>query len=262
MTTGNTVRSVERAIDVLEIIMGNTAALSLTEISDRVGLHPSTTQRLLLTLEARNFIHRDPETKLYVLGSKLIFPATGYNLRNIALPFLEKVTKKCGEITSFAIRSGNQATYIAQASSGRPVNMFVQTGSLVPLHCTGVGKTILANLNYAEVLLIVGDTGLEAYTPNTIINIDLLSDDLDLIKKRGYAIDDEEREVGIRCLAAPIFFSDGTILGAISISGPTGRVTPKKDEWFTERLIKNAARLSSMLGYHEGASKIYTNIHQ
>jgi IclR family KDG regulon transcriptional repressor len=246
------VRALDRAIDLIEVLLVATSPMSLHELSARVDLHPSTTHRLLSTLVKRNFVSQDPTSKQYFLGSKLSLPSRAQavieNFQNVATPILRELSQMTGEAASMAIRSGNQVMYIAQATSGRLVNMFVQIGALVPMYCTGVGKAILANLPSLEVNRITEDGGLLSLTPKTIVEVSRLQGELEKIRKNGFAIDDEEREVGIRCVAAPIFSQNGKLIGAISISGPAGRITPDQDSHFAELVQLNAKKISERLG--------------
>jgi DNA-binding IclR family transcriptional regulator len=230
---GYTVRSVERAMDLIEALLSAKEPVSLKALSERANLHPSTTHRLLSTLDKRRFVYQDPDNKLYTLGPKLINPIQGVrslqSLQNISMPILKEITKRIGESASLAIRSGNYAMLVAQASSELRVNVTIQSGSQVPLHCTAVGKVILAHLPNPEVERIAYETGLPSITPNTATDIERLKAAVDKVRHDGFAADNEEWEPGIRCVAAPVYYSDGSLLGAVSVSGLAGRMYPEND---------------------------------
>lgn len=252
-TDGTTVRSVERAVDLLEVLMSSPRPINLAELSGKVGLHPSTAHRLLATLEKRSFIYQDPVSKVYSPGLKLMYPAPGMQqhhiLQNLVTPYLQEISRKTGEGASMAIVSGNHAMVVAKAASGRSVDISMLSGVLVPLHCTGVGKIILAYLDPGEVKRIINQEGLPASTLNTITDFDRLQEELQKIQKQGYAVDNEEWETGIRCVAAPVFSSGKNIFGAISVAAPSGRILPAKYPQFAEVINTNAAKLSAILGF-------------
>jgi DNA-binding IclR family transcriptional regulator len=251
---GNIVRSVDRAIDLLEELMSEKVSLSLSELSDRTKLPPSTAYRILATMEKRRFVYQDSESKLYTIGPKLMYPTqsgqSSQALINFVTPILQEVSHTTGESASMTIRSGNHAMCIAKAMSGRSVDVSLQSGALAPLHCTAVGKSIMSNLDTIEIVKIVEEEGLKASTPNTITDLGKLLTALDEIRTQGYAIDNEEWEIGIRCVAVPVFSGDGKVFGAISVSGPAGRITPQITASLAEVITLGANKLSIKLGYN------------
>ena len=250
---GNTVRSVERAADLLEALMASSSPLSLAELSEQANLHPSTAHRLLATLDKCDFVYQDSSSKLYSPGVKLMFPTPGlqkyYILRNFASPILNNISNNVGEGASLAIRSGNHAIVIARAASGHTVDVSLRSGILVPLHSTGVGKAMLANISPADVDKIIAEEGLSPSTPNTIVEKNQLVQELALVKQQGYATDNEEWETGIRCIAVPVFRGEHFVVGAISVSGPAGRLPQDKDREIAEQISAGAAKLSTKLGH-------------
>jgi IclR family acetate operon transcriptional repressor len=182
-----------------------------------------------------------------------MFPTPGlqkyYLLRNFVTPILNEISKNIDEGASLAILSGNHAIIIAKATSGRTVDVSLRSGILVPLHCTGVGKAVLAYLPPTEVDRIIEEEGLIPSTSKTIIEKNSLDNELVEIKHQGYAVDNEEWETGIRCVAVPVFKSDNAVFGAISVSGPTGRLTQDNDCKIAELISKGARKLSIKLGY-------------
>lgn len=248
---GITVRSVERAADLLEVLMSAENPVSLAELSQTVNLHPSTAHRLLATLDKRNFVYQDPSTKLYSPGVKLMYPVPGlrqyYVLVNLVTPILRDIAQASGEGTSLAILSGNHGMVVAKAASDRSVDVSLRNGVLVPLHCTAVGKVILAHLSPQNVRRIFQAEGLPPSTPNTIVDPELMQTELEAIRSQGYALDNEEWETGIRCVAVPVFSAGGEIFGAVSVSGPAGRMTTKTVERIVEVIQVNAQKLTNKL---------------
>lgn len=246
-----TVRSVERAANLLEILFSFDQPISLAELSDRADLHPSTAHRILATLDKKLFVYQDPNSKLYSLGPKLLFPAPHFQfinyIRNQAIPILQEVTEELGETASFSTRNGNQGMLIAQVASGRLIEVTLQPGIKAPLHCTAIGKVILAYLDQAEVSEILNETGLPANTPNTITEADQLTLDLEEVRQAGYAVDNEEWVQGIRCVAAPVFFSTENVLGALSVSAPASRFVVEQDSQYASTVMKYANKLSQRI---------------
>jgi DNA-binding IclR family transcriptional regulator len=246
-----TVRSVERAVNLLEILFSYRQPVSLAELSDRADLHPSTAHRILATLDKKRFVYQDPDSRLYSLGAKLLFPAQQFQfinyIRNQAIPILQEVTHELGETASFSTRNGNQVMLVAQVSSGRLVEVTLQPGVEAPLHCTAIGKVLLAHLEPAEVDEIIKETGLPANTPNTLTEADQLTLALEEARQAGYAVDNEEWVEGIRCMAAPVFFSTEDVLGALSISAPANRFTKEQDSQYAAAMMKYANKLSQRI---------------
>jgi len=246
-----TVRSVERAADLLEVLMSADNPVSLSDLSQTVDLHPSTAHRLLATLGKRKFVYQDPDTKLYSPGVKLMYPVPGlrqyYVLVNLVTPILRDIAQSAGEGASLAILSGNHGMVVAKAASDRSVDVSLRNGVLVPLHCTAVGKAILAHLSPENARRIFQAEGLPPSTPNTIVDLERMVAELVKIRKEGYAIDNEEWETGIRCVAVPVFSASSEIFGAISVSGPAGRMTPEIIERIANVIQVSASKLSEKL---------------
>lgn len=246
-----TVRSVERAATLLEILFSFGQPVSLAKLSSKADLHPSTAHRILATLDKKRFVYQDPDSKLYSLGPKLLFPAQQFQfinyIRNQAIPILQEVTEELGETASFSTRNGNEGMLIAQVASGRLIEVTLQPGIKAPLHCTAIGKVILAYLEQAEVNEIIKETGLPANTPNTITEADQLMLALDEVQQAGYSVDNEEWVQGIRCVAAPVFFSAENVLGALSVSAPSSRFTQEQDSQYASTMVKYADKLSQRI---------------
>ncbi|MGB2962400.1 MAG: IclR family transcriptional regulator [Anaerolineales bacterium] len=249
----NTVQSVERAFDLLDLLADTTenTGLSLAELSDGAQLNKSTAHRLLSTLIRTQYVRQDSISKRYFLGSRCLrlhnSADTQNDLRNIAMDTLQNLAEKTNELVNLTNR---EVIYIAQACAGhRVVGMFTVIGSQAPLHCTGVGKAILAHLPQPELDLFLSTDTLKSYTIHTITNEFQLRKQLEQIREDGYSVDNEEREIGVRCIAAPIFQANGKVVGAVSVSGPPARLNPSQDHELSVRVIHAAAEISKQLGY-------------
>ncbi|KPJ76051.1 MAG: hypothetical protein AMJ54_13035 [Deltaproteobacteria bacterium SG8_13] len=253
----NTVQSLERAALILEVLSRFSQGLSLGELSERVSLSKGTVHRLLSSLSYLDFIRQDPLSKQYLLGFKLV--ELGNSLLNQidfrieARPFLIELAESTKETVHMVILDHKEVLYIDKVeSSGHTsgLRMASMLGSRIPAHCSAVGKVLLAFLPEEEYEKITGGDGLPKRTENTITDPKKLKAHLKQIRQGGYALDNEENEIGIRCVAAPIRDQRGEVIAAISISAPSIRiktrtlVTSLKDQ-----VIETALKISRKLGY-------------
>jgi IclR family acetate operon transcriptional repressor len=252
------VRSVIRALDLLDLLGQSQAGLGLTQISEQTGLNSSTVHRLLSTLAMRGYVRQDAGSKRYLLGPQSLHLSqtalSHFDIRNEALGPLRKLAMEARELANLALLADREAIYIAQAPADRGVQMFTSLGARVPLHCSGVGKAMLAFMPEAEAERLLQAASLPAFTVNTITNALRLQQELGLIRQAGYALDNEERELGVRCVAAPVFAADGRVTAAVSISGPSGRVTPERQDELSELVVAASREISERLGYRAPVS--------
>lgn len=248
------VQSVERAMDLLDALSSQSGGLSLKEISKRVGLNGSTTYRILATLSEHGYV-RQGKDKSYRLGFQLLqlgeAARSQINLRDEAIEFLEVMAIECGELANLVVPSDFQVTYIAQAS-GRfhdAVRLFTRLGARVPLHCTGVGKSILANMSADEIDQYIKEQGLPGFTEFTITNPIQLRQELENIRNQGYAIDYEEFNMGVRCVASPIRDKIGCVVAAVGVSGPAVRITPDRFPELGSLVSRTALEISRSFGF-------------
>ncbi len=248
------IQSVERALLLLDTLAEEKNGLALTELCERVGLHTSTVHRILATMIRRGYVRQDRQSKVYRLGLHLLHVGEAakaqYDLRDEAMGTLEALAHRTGEVANLVIPSGNRVIYIAQAQAPaqRAFGMFTQLGAWAPLHCTAVGKAMIAYWPEEELERVI-EEGMPAYTVNTITNPLRMRSELAEIRQRGYAIDDEERELGVRCIASPVWNADDQLVAAISISGPSGRITPERFAELGGIVRWAAAQLSERLGF-------------
>lgn len=223
------IRSVDRAIDILACIAGQNGALTVDQIVAATGLPKSTTFRILATLTSRRLVERDEQSQTYHLGMlSLVIGARAMgdlDLRRSARPHLEQLVADTGETVHLSILSEDKALCIDKLDASRSMRMASFVGFLDPLHCSGVGKALLAFQDEATRTDLLGRMQLQPHTPHTITDPTGLAAQIEEIRARGYAIDDEEIEEGLRCVAAPIRDHSGGVVAAVSISGPTTRVT-------------------------------------
>ncbi len=238
----NTVQSVERAFDILEIMSDSGADSGISEIAAKTGLPLPTIHRILRTLAEAGYVYQTTRRR-YALGARLI-PLSrnaGGALGTILQPLLAEVVEKTHESVNVAMRERDKARYVAHVPSDLSMRMFTEVGNEVELHSTGVGKALLATLPDAEVRELLTRSGLPPATPRTITDLEVMMKEIALVRERGYALDDEEREAGVICVAVAV---PGTTL-AVSISGPQSRMTARAVAEAVPVLQDVAARISS-----------------
>lgn len=242
-TAGAGVQSVERVFELLELIADAGGAVTLSELSASTELPLPTIHRLLRTLVALGYARQLPNRR-YALGPRLIRLGEGANkqLGSLAMPQLKKLVDELGETSNMAVLDSDMVVYIAQVPSQHSMRMFTEVGRRAHTHATGVGKAILAQLPDDKVRQIVARSGMPVPTEKSIGTVDELLAELAQIRERGYSIDEQEQEIGVRCFAMAV--PDAPTPTAISVSGPISRV----DDSFATRavpLLRSAAEAIS-----------------
>ena len=237
------VQSVARAFDVLDALAAADGPLPLAEIARITGLAAPTAHRLLRTMHARGHVQQSGARE-YGLGPGLIRlgQRATPRLASLAQPVLAELEEVSEETANLAVLDGDLIAYIAQVPSRHRMRMFTEVGRQVLPHASGVGKAIFATLPESRVSAIVRRTGLPGYTASTLTSEAALFADLRESRRRGFAVDDGEQEVGVRCIAVALPQSDPP--AAVSISGPAARVTDAKSARFVEALQAAAHRLA------------------
>lgn len=247
------INSIIRAIDILELYDHHERELGISEIARRLDLYKSTVHRIVATLEKKDILEQNRDTGKYRLGLKLykigITARDGNELIAISTPYLKELTGSTGETSNLVVMDGSMSMYLAQEESSRMVRMFTRVGARVLPHCNGAGKVLLAQMAQDELEAVIAENGLKEYTKNTIKTMDGLSRELKEIKAKGFAIDNQEREEGVKCIAAGIKDRTGRMVAAVSISGPVDRFGDNRMEELIEKVKKCAASISRELGY-------------
>lgn len=240
------VQSLERAFDLLERMADAGGEVGLSELSASSGLPLPTIHRLMRTLVACGYVRQQPNRR-YALGPRLIRLGESASrlLGTWARPYLARLVEETGETANMALLDGDEIVYVAQVPSRHAVRMFTEVGRRVLPHTTGVGKALLAGHPAEEVRALLSRTGMPAATEKTITEPDAFLAALDEVARLGYAVDDNEQEIGVRCIAVPV--PDSPTAAAISISGPTGRVTEAATDKIVPVLQEVARDLSEAL---------------
>ena len=231
-----TIASVIKAVEVIEFIAYSEREVGVTEISNGLNYGVSATYHMLNTLKECNIIVQNERTKKFKLGLKLWqigMLAYGQNHISVTLkPYLKKLKDLTGETANLTIMDNYRIVYIAQEESDRLVKMFTTTGATAPLHCTAAGKILLAYKPEEIQEEILNEIELTKYTDNTIVKKEDLNKEIAEIRKNGYGFDNEERELGVSCIGAPIFDLNNEAIACITISGPTARFNEEnKKKW-------------------------------
>ncbi len=254
------VQSVERCLDLLECLSDAKNGIGILDLSDRVSLHPSTAHRLLATLLTRGYVRQDRRNGRYSLGVRALALAQSFSeqhsLRADAHPFLVRLMQATGETANLIILDCDEAVYIDQVPSPRLVRMFASIGRRVPLHSTGCGKVLLAYLDPAERSRILQERGLPRSTRYTITSESTLNRELVEIRRRGFALDDRENDEDVRCIAAPVRDHTGDVVAALSISGPSNRITKERIAEQSRLVVATASQASAAMGYKANKTEI------
>ncbi|MBA0052132.1 IclR family transcriptional regulator [Streptomyces sp. AJS327] len=238
------VQSLERAFDLLERMADAGGEVGLSELAASSGLPLPTIHRLMRTLVACGYVRQQPNRR-YALGPRLIRLGESASrlLGTWARPYLARLVEETGETANLALLDGDEVVYVAQAPSRHSMRMFTEVGRRVLPHSTGVGKALLAHTPPEEVRALLARTGMPAATEKTITTPERFLAALEQVRESGYATDDNEQEIGVRCLAVSV--PEAPTEAAVSISGPAGRVTDAATDKFVPLLHEVAADLSA-----------------
>lgn len=222
------VQSLTRALAILEALAESSEGMTLSDTAQIVGLPPSTAHRLLTTLESRRHVRFDAREGLWQVGVQSFVVGQAFrrsrDVVSLARPYMRHLMETCGETANLYIEEGGEAVCMAQVECRQVMRAIARPGGRVKLHCSGAGKAMLAHLPAAEVARVLQVHGLPRATERSLDTPRKLKADLDLVRERGFALDDEEHAVGLRCVAAAVLDEEGRPLAALSVSGPSARI--------------------------------------
>jgi IclR family KDG regulon transcriptional repressor len=265
---GNLIQTIERVSLILDMVGKNPQGMAIKDLSIGLGLPKGTIHRILSSLSYFGFVRQDPETKNYALGLKLMelsaLLGSQLDLRKVAEPVLRDLVEKTGEAAHMVILDRNEIVYIDKIEAKQMTGGLVMSsrvGARNPAHSCAVGKVLLSHLSEEDLENLIREKGLHPRTANTITDPQLLREHLEVVRRQGYAIDEEENERGIRCLAAPIFDGRGRPVAAISASGPAVRVTKKIiQDVFKKEVMKAAFEISRRLGFNGSGENLQERV--
>jgi DNA-binding IclR family transcriptional regulator len=250
------IRSVTKAIRLLNALASDPAPIGVSELGRQLEMDKASVSRMLRTLEQAGFVSQDSHSQRYGLGVALV--AMGHKalkrveVRGAARPSLEALVEITGECSHTSILVANRSFYLDQVVPARGVSVDSPVGTLAPLHCTALGKAMLAFQDKKTFDRISSELEFEPFTRRTIVDSATFLKNLADIRRTGIAYDDEEFSVGVRCLAAPVFAHDGRVCGAIGVSGPSPRATDNKMIEWEEAIRREAEAVSARMGFDMG----------
>ena len=247
------VPAVMRSLDVLEFLGINEDA-SFEDIYTEIGIPKSSAYQLLLTLESRGYLRRVGEGKRYSLGLRLFElgnqSVSQLNIRTEAIPILRDLMLKTNQTCHLGVLEGTEGVYLAKVEGSQPIRLNSWEGKRIAFHCTSMGKVLLAWRDEESIDEMLNQTTLTGLTEKTITDRNELKKHLQMIRKRGWALDDEENEPDIRCVAAPVRHITGTVIAAISVSGLATRLNDEVLPEVSEQVMNAAIQLSAKMGSH------------
>jgi IclR family acetate operon transcriptional repressor len=227
----SSVQVLDRSLTLLDLVASADGA-ALTELADQSGMAPSTVHRLLTSLAGHGMVAHDVETGAWTIGLKAFEIGNAFlrfrKLGTISRPFLKQLMERSGETANIGIEDGGDVVFISQVESHAPMRAFFRPGRRGPIHASGIGKAILSTWGDVEIEHLLSTRPLPRFTEKTHDTLPKLLADLDVIRTRGWSIDDEEHTLGMCCLAAPIFNEHGEAIAGISVSGPAVRLPDGK----------------------------------
>lgn len=254
-SSGQLISSVQKALDILDAFTRQKPELSLTELAALLSLNKSTLFGLLRTLEKNGYVAQNPQTKRYRLGVQLLNRASlamDYaDVSRIAPPFLDELCERVEENVHLGVLDNGEVVYLYRVQGPHTLSMNSRPGMRTAVHCTAMGKAILAFLSDAETTAILGQHELIAYTPHTITDLALLRQYLNEVREQGYALDAEERDLGNQCVAAPIFDMTNKVVAAISVSIPSVRIGGLRLNNAIRHVKEYARLISHQLGWQD-----------
>lgn len=247
------VQSVERALRILDKLVEKKGGVALTTFSQEIGLHKSTVHRLITTLMNHGYVEQDTVTGYYKLGLKLVGLSNAVldtiDVRRTAKPFLTELNDLTNEVVHLVVLNSCDVVYIDKIASDQSITINSSIGKVVPIHCTAVGKVLACQLHKEKVLEILAKKGMARYTKDTITEPAAFLKELEIVSGRGYALDENEHEEGIRCIAAPVKDYTGKIVAAISVVGPYSRITDDRLNVLIELTTQTSQRISARMGF-------------
>jgi DNA-binding IclR family transcriptional regulator len=248
------IKSLAKALNILEFLAeGEESAYTLTQLSRQLHLHISTVHRLLVNLVRHGFVEEAPGSRGYQLSFKLLRMGLQVldrlDFRSVAQPLLQELNQQTKETVQLAILQETWAVSIDVCRSPQPVGLEARLSGVMPLHCTGVGKILLAYQSEDLLIQLAHTRGFARFTPHTITSLANLRKELEQIREQGYALDQEEAVEGLRCVAGPVFDHTGRVIAAFSVAGPAARISPERLPEIARLVRGTSEQISFRLGY-------------
>ena len=252
-TGKKTIQSIERMAEILDYLSSKPRGERLTTISKELLLNKSTAFGIISTLEQLNYVEQDQETGKYVLGLKLFelgqASYTRLDLVSVAKPHISRLSEKYEETVHIAVLSGSEVVYLDKVESSRSMRVSSQIGVRQPVYCTALGKALAAYLPEKEIMEVAQNTDFIRYTASTITTQEALIKELKRVKALGYSVDNEESELGLYCVSAPVFNGEMKVIAAISMAGTVERIKKEGGQKLIDDIVETASIISTNMGY-------------
>ncbi len=247
----NTIKSLDRALEVL-VQLGEMQGGTLSEIAGALDQSPATVYRVLTTFQGRGFADFDEQSQIWSIGPAAFLTGSQFlrrtSLVERARPIMRELMEATGETANLGIERDGMVLFLGQVETHATIRAFFPPGTASAMHASGIGKALLCRMDDKRQRQVLAAGQLEKYTPYTLTDPDAMIADLHAAKARGYAIDGEERNIGMRCIAAPVFNVFGEVVAGISVSGPTTRITEDRIDALAGHVMDAAARLTRAIG--------------
>jgi DNA-binding IclR family transcriptional regulator len=247
------VPAADRILTILELVAQSKRGLRLAEVAEQAKMPRSSAHCLLLTLERRGYLHRHEKSGRYMFGLKLFslasYAINGLEVRELAAPHLAALMQQTGMTVHMAILEQHEPVLVSKVDAPGIFRLATWTGKRMDFHCTGVGKAIAAFLPEGRLDELIQVRGLPRHNENTIVSGRKLKQQLQQVRTCGYALDDEEEEIGLRCIGVPVFDHEGRVVAAVSVSGTVSQIHAENVDKLAERAKAAAASISFALGY-------------
>jgi len=249
------IKVLDKSLSVLDLLLKKGSAMNMTELAEKSGFYPSTIHRILDTLKQWGYVEQDPHTQKYQLGLKVLELGMAklhqMDLVREAAPHLKALVNQCNETVHLGVLEEGEVLYLAKEESSQTIRMCSYVGKRTSVYCSALGKVLLAYFSTEERRKILGKKILLPLTENTITDRRELEKELNKIKEQGFALDREENEKDIRCIAAPVRNYQGKVTAAISISGPAFRIDKNTQNKLKKAILETSKKISERLGYDE-----------
>ncbi len=249
--TQNVVQSLDRALDVLEALAAP-EGMTLSELAKHLDQSAATMHRVLATLERRDYVELSSDGQVFHIGPEAYRLGAAFlrrtNVIERSRPVMRELMLETGETSNLGIEKNGNVLFVSQVETHESIRAFFPPGTLSPLHASGIGKALLSTYDGERLEALFKGATLTRFTANTLRTISQLKNELELTRQRGFAFDDEEKNAGMRCVAAPILNVHGEAVAGISVSGPTHRMPDQQIKRIGQRVIEAARLVSNRLG--------------
>ena len=250
-TSVSKMQSLDRALGVLNILAQN-SQMSLTDIALRLGIPTATTHRILITLQARGYVDLQERDQTWMIGVEAYRTGSAYlnqtDLLDVSRPIMRSLMEETGETVNLAIPDGFDVVFVSQVEASQPIRASFNGGTRTPLHASGIGKAILATWDDVRLARMTKTRDLQSFTPETVTTAEALKSVLATIRKTGWAVDAEERHIGMVCIGATIIDAKGEATAGISISGPASRFAGARMDMLGQLVARAADQISKRIG--------------